>query len=158
MGFRARAAGLHLIASLCIAALAATLVFWIWYPPPLTELTGSLKLFVLFVSVDVTLGPLLTAVAASPRKPRKEFRRDVAVILALQLAAFGYGMYTIALGRPAWVAFEIDRLRVVSAAEIEPAALAIAAGSRLSAGSRAPAAQADWDVRATATRRLDDRT
>lgn len=117
---RARAAGLHLAASACVAALAAAVVFLVWYPAPYAAIAGGLSLFALLVGVDVVLGPALTAVAASPNKPRAEFRRDLAIIVLVQGAAFGYGLYAIALARPVCVAFEIDRFRVVSAADIEP--------------------------------------
>jgi len=46
------------------------------------------------------------------------------VIVVLQLAAFGYGLYTMAMARPVALAFEIDRFRVVTAADIETASLA----------------------------------
>lgn len=122
--FRLRAAFLHLLASALIAALAAALVFLVWYPPPYATLAGGTSLFLLIVSVDVVMGPALTAVAASPGKGRAELTRDLAVIVALQLAAFGYGLYTMALARPVALAFEIDRFRVVTAADIESASLA----------------------------------
>lgn len=122
--FRLRAASLHLLASALIAALAAALVFLVWYPSPYSILAGGTSLFLLIVSVDVVMGPALTAVAASPSKGRAELTRDLAVIVVLQLVAFGYGLYTMAMARPVALAFEIDRFRVVTAADIEPASLA----------------------------------
>ena len=122
--FRLRAASIHLFASAFIAALAAALVFLVWYPSPYSALAGGTSLFLLLVSVDVVMGPALTAVAASPGKGRAELTRDLAVIVVLQLAAFGYGLYTMALARPVALAFEIDRFRVVTAADIEAASLA----------------------------------
>ncbi len=122
--FRLRAASLHLLASGLVAALAAALVFLVWYPSPYSTLAGGASLFLLIVAVDVVMGPALTAVAASPGKGRSELTRDLAVIVVLQLAAFGYGLYTMALARPVALAFEIDRFRVVTAADIEPASLA----------------------------------
>jgi len=122
--FRLRAASLHLLASALVAALAAALVFLVWYPSPYSTLAGGTSLFLLIVSVDVVMGPALTAVAASPVKGRAELMRDLAVIVALQLAAFGYGLHTMALARPVALAFEIDRFRVVTAADIEAPSLA----------------------------------
>ena len=117
------AAGLHLLASVGVAAIAAVLVFTVWYPAPFHLIAGGTSLFLILVSVDVVLGPALTLVAASPGKSRREFRRDVAVIVALQLAGFCYGAYTIALARPVYESFEVDRFRVVTAADIEAAEL-----------------------------------
>ncbi len=120
---RLKAAGIHLLASGFVAALAAALVFLVWYPPPYATLAGGTSLFLLIVGVDVVLGPALTAVVASPGKGRAELLRDLAVIVAIQLAAFGYGLYTMALARPVLLVFEVDRLRVVTAADIDPASL-----------------------------------
>lgn len=121
---RLRAAGIHFGLSAAVAAAASLVVFFVWYPAPYASISGGLSLFALLVAVDVALGPLLTAVAASPGKPRPEFVRDLSFIALVQLAAFGYGMFTIALARPVHLVFEIDRFKVVTAADIEPESLA----------------------------------
>lgn len=124
---RVVATGIHLLMSCAVAAVAATLVFLVWYPPPHAAVAGGVSLFLLLVSVDVVLGPALTAVAANPTKTRRALGRDIAVIVAIQLAAFAYGMYTIAMARPIYMVFEVDRLRVVTAADVDPATMADAA-------------------------------
>ena len=120
---RLKVAGIHLLASGVVAAVAATLVFLVWYPPPFAAMAGGTSLFVLLASVDVILGPALTAVVASPGKRRAELVRDLGVIIVIQLAAFAYGLYTMALARPVILAFEVDRLRLVTAADIDPVTL-----------------------------------
>jgi len=120
---RVLAAGIHLFVSASVAAVAALVVFLLWFPPPYAAISGGLSLFVLLVSVDVVLGPALTAIAASPSKPARELRRDLAVIVAIQLAAFAYGIHAIALARPVVLSFEVDRMRVVTAADIEEGSL-----------------------------------
>ena len=120
---RLRAAGIHLGLSALVAGLASCLVFFVWYPSPLATIAGGTHLFLLLVSIDVVMGPVLTAVVASKTKPRRELARDLSVIVALQLAAFAYGLYSMALARPVALVFEIAEFRVVSAAEIEPAGL-----------------------------------
>ena len=121
--FRVKAAGIHLLLSGLVAAAAATLVFLVWYPSPFAAMAGGTSLFVLLVSVDVILGPALTAVVASPGKRRAELVRDLGVIVMVQLAAFAYGLHAMALARPVVLAFEVDRLRLVTAADIDPATL-----------------------------------
>ena len=121
---RLKASTLHLVASVALAAVVSALVFGVWYPSPYAAVAGGASLFFLLISVDVVMGPALTAVIASPSKPVAEFRRDFALIVLLQLAALGYGLYTMALARPVYLAFEVDRMRVVVAADIEPASLA----------------------------------
>jgi hypothetical protein len=116
---RLAAAGVHLLASAAVAAVGALLIFRLWYPAAFDVIAGGTTLFVLLVSVDVVLGPALTFVAASPGKRLREFRVDLTIIVVLQIAAFGYGIYTIAAARPVFESFEIDRFRVVTAADID---------------------------------------
>lgn len=117
-GSRLRAAVVHLLLSLAVAALAALLVFAVWYPMPYRQISGGRDLFLLVVAVDVAIGPLITLAVFDRRKPRAELVRDMAVVAALQLAALGYGLFTVAQARPAVVALEGDRLRVVRAIDL----------------------------------------
>lgn len=119
MGFRLRASGLHFLISAAIALMFGLLVFLLWFPPPFAMLAGGLTLFAMLVGIDVVLGPFLTALVANPNKQRSELRRDIGLIVVVQLMAFGYGVYSIALARPVHLVFEIDRLTVVSAADID---------------------------------------
>src|SRR5215203_5024648 len=121
---RLKPAAIHLSLSVAVAAVAALLIFRLWYPSPYDQMAGGAALFFLLVSVDVVMFPALTFVAANPVKPRREFRRDVAMIVVLQAAALAYGVYTIALARPVYESFEVDRFRIVTAADIEKDELA----------------------------------
>jgi hypothetical protein len=116
---RAKAAGIHLIASLLIATLTAALVFLIWFPWPFRIVSGGQELFLLLISIDVMLGPLLTFAVFNRTKPSTELVRDLTVIVLLQLGALGYGLYTVYLARPVVVAFEADRLRVVTDVDVQ---------------------------------------
>lgn len=113
----------HLIASVVVATLAAALVFGVWYPEPYAQLAGGADLFWLLVAVDVVCGPLLTGVLYTPKKPKRELFQDLGLVAVIQLAALVYGLYTVALARPVYLVFEVDRFRVVSAADIQPSAL-----------------------------------
>jgi len=124
---RLKAAGIHLAISVAIAALAAWLVFFVWYPYPYRDISGGRELFTLVVVIDVVMGPLLTLAVFNLNKPHKELRRDLAVIAVLQLAALGYGLWTVAAARPVHLVFEMDRFRVVHAIEVEPELLKRAA-------------------------------
>ncbi len=115
---RFKAAGVHLCISIVLAILAALLVFFIWYPYPYREISGGRTLFLLIVAVDVVMGPLLTFAVFNTRKPRKELVRDLCVIGVLQLAALGYGLWTVAAARPVHLVFEMDRFRVVHAIDV----------------------------------------
>lgn len=120
---RLRASAIHLGISLSIAALAALLVFGIWYPYPYREISGGRELFLLVVTVDVILGPLITLAVFNRKKPWTELRRDLAFVGLIQLSALAYGLWTVAIARPVHLVFEIDRFRVVHAIDIEPTLL-----------------------------------
>lgn len=115
---RLLAAGIHLTLSLMVAVLAAGLVFALWYPYPYREISGGRELFLIVVAVDVIMGPLLTLAVFNRSKPTSELRRDLAVIGLLQVAALAYGLWTVSVARPVYLAFELDRFRVVHAVDI----------------------------------------
>lgn len=115
---RWKPAAVHLLCSALVLLVLASAVFLVWYPPPFASLSGGLTLFGILALVDVVLGPLGTFVASNPRKSRREWRRDVAMIVALQLIAMAYGLWTVYQARPVYLAFEIDRLRVVHAVDV----------------------------------------
>jgi hypothetical protein len=64
------------------------------------------------------MGPLLTLAVFNVKKGSKVLRRDLVVIGLFQLAALGYGLWTVAVVRPVHLVFEIDRFRAVHAIEV----------------------------------------
>lgn len=117
-GSRLRAAGVHLALSALVATVAALLVFWLWYPYPYREVSGGRELFELVVAVDIVLGPLLTFAVFNRAKPHGTLRRDIAVVVLLQLAGLSYGLWTVEQARPVHMVFEYDRFRVVHRVDI----------------------------------------
>ncbi len=115
---RLLAAGVHFGICVVIAALAAWLVFAVWYPYPYREISGGRELFLIVVTVDVILGPLLTLAVFDTKKSVKTLRLDLAVIGMFQLAALVYGLWTVMVVRPVHLAFEMDRFRVIHALEV----------------------------------------
>lgn len=115
---RARAAAIHLLISVAVALLAAGLVFGLWYPGIYRELAGGRELFWLVVTVDVVLGPLLTFTVFNVDKGWPHLRRDLAVIALLQVAALVYGLQAVHGARPVATVFEVDRFRVITAAQV----------------------------------------
>lgn len=115
---RLKATIVHALLSLMVAALAAALVFGLWFPYPFRDISGGRELFTLLVSVDVVLGPLLTFAVFSRGKPKRKLVADLVVIAVLQLSALGYGLFTVFIARPVHLVWELDRMRVVHAADI----------------------------------------
>ena len=115
---RVKASAIHLTLSLAIAALAGALVFGVWYPYPYREISGGRELFVILVTVDVILGPLMTLAVFNRVKPWPVLRRDLIVIAVCQLAALSYGLWTVIAARPVHMVFEYNRFSVVHAIDI----------------------------------------
>lgn len=110
-----KVAALHVCLSAVVAALAAGVVFFLWYPYPYGELAGGRGLFTLIVSVDVVCGPLLTFVLYSPKKPKIEIIRDLSLVALIQFCALVYGVVTVWNARPLYLVAEVDRFKVISA-------------------------------------------
>lgn len=126
MRFRFTAFGLHLLASAAALSLILGALYAGWYRWPGWYLTGVLHVVMILLIVDLALGPTLTLIIASPRKPRRELARDIGVIATVQLAALIYGAATLWLGRPLYYTFSADRLEVVQASDLDAAELALA--------------------------------
>lgn len=114
-----KASSIHLLGSLVVAALAAALVFGLWYPYPYRDLAGGRALFLLVVAVDVVCGPLLTAVLFNQSKPRAELWRDLGLVALIQLGALGYGLHSVWQARPLFLVMELDRFKVVAAPDLQ---------------------------------------
>ncbi|MFN4359648.1 MAG: TfpX/TfpZ family type IV pilin accessory protein [Hylemonella sp.] len=116
---RLHASSIHMGASLIIGSLAAWLVFALWYPYPYREISGGKELFIIIISVDVILGPLITFTVFNRHKQQRELLRDLSIVVAIQIAALFYGMWIVCAARPVHLVFELDRFRVVHAIEVQ---------------------------------------
>lgn len=74
-------------------------------------------LLAVLASVDLVLGPLLTAIVF--RAGKRGLKFDLAVIALLQIAALFYGLHTLWNSRPAYVVAISNQFRMVFANEIE---------------------------------------
>ena len=120
---RFQASAVHFVLSLAVSLLAAALVFGLWYPYPYREISGGRELFSLIVMVDVVMGPLLTLAVFNRKKSAFQLKLDLAIIALLQMAALGYGLWTVFVARPVHLVFEYDRFRAVHAIEVEKSLL-----------------------------------
>lgn len=114
-----RAFGWHFLVTLALAIAAAVIIFFVWYPDPFQEMLGGSKFFVLITLCDLVLGPLTSLIIYNSRKTRRALVFDYTVIGIVQIAAFVYGVMSMADARPIYVAFVKDRFEVVIAKEID---------------------------------------
>jgi len=108
-----------LVLSAIVAALSAGAVFGLMYPSPYRALLGVASIFLLVLVVDLVCGPMLTLILADPEKSRRERWLDFGLIGMIQLVALIYGLHSVWAARPVVLAFEVDRLVVVTANEID---------------------------------------
>lgn len=118
MRFRLKAFGLHLLASSCALSLILGTLYFGWYRWPGWHLTEVAHVVLVMVGVDVVLGPLLTLIIARPAKPRRELKRDIGMIVAVQLGMLIYGSVSLWSGRPLYYAFSESVLQLVQAYDI----------------------------------------
>ena len=106
----------HRSLSLLIALLVIGLVFFVWYPSPLTSAVGVTQIFLMMLAIDVIVGPVLGLLVY--KEGKKSLKFDLTVIIFLQLTALCYGIYSIEQGRPAWLVYNVDRFELVRKNEI----------------------------------------
>ena len=106
----------HLFVSFCIACVVLFLVFYYWYPLPLSKATGVTYLLLMMLAIDVIVGPILGFFVY--KEGKKSLKFDLGVIILLQISALLFGIYSIAQGRPAWLVFNVDRFELVRQNEI----------------------------------------
>jgi hypothetical protein len=113
---RWKAAAIHLSISAFIGVMVGILLFGVWYPPPFFHAAGADELILLLVSVDLTLGPLLTLVVF--RSGKRGLKFDLTLIGLVQSAALVYGLSVVLESRPVFLVGVLDRFVMVSANEI----------------------------------------
>lgn len=114
---RVRASAIHLGICVFVALLLLGLFSFVFYPQGLLFAVGGHEIFLILLGVDVVLGPLLTLIVFKAGK--KSLRFDLAVIALLQLAALIYGVWTLLIGRPVYVAGLGHRFDIVQASDID---------------------------------------
>lgn len=106
----------HFSISCFIAFTIMVWVFFVWYPSPLAKAVGVTYIFLMMLAIDVIVGPILGLLVY--KEGKKTLKIDLSIIIALQISALGYGIYSIEQGRPVWVAYNVDRFELVRKNEI----------------------------------------
>jgi hypothetical protein len=108
-----QAASIHLGGSMFVVGCFVLYALFVWYPAPFLGISGLLNIILILVSVDLILGPILTFFLY--KKGKRGLKFDLAAVILVQLAALGYGMYTVYQGHPVYVAYAADRFTIVTA-------------------------------------------
>lgn len=110
----------HLAVS--IAILCAWIVFAksSFFPDPWFTADGAWEMLKVVILIDVVAGPILAAFVFD--KSKKEWKRDIGIILMVQLLFFGYGAKTLWDARPAHVVWVSNNMQVVSSEQAEKSA------------------------------------
>lgn len=114
-----RALSLHFLVTAGMAALAAAVIFFVWFPDPFQAMMGGTQLFLLISLCDLALGPLTSLVIYNSKKSRRALIFDYSIVGVVQLAAFVYGVMSIADARPVYVVFAVDQFEVTLAGDLE---------------------------------------
>ena len=110
------AMSIHTLLSCVLLGVALYLVYFIWYPAPLHKAMGVGEIFWILLSIDLILGPILTFIIFN--KNKKELKRDIFIVILLQISAYLYGLHTVAQGRPVWQVFVVDDIELVRSIDI----------------------------------------
>lgn len=116
--WRLKIASYHFFINAIVISAIALLIFYIWFPAPLWRTSGGLSLFGILVFCDLVLGPLISFIVSNPKKKRREWVFDLSFVVLIQMAALGYGVWTVWQVRPIYVVFERDLYRVVRLTDI----------------------------------------
>lgn len=131
------AALVHALFTLFVAATAAWVVYRVWYPNGVADLSGGTELYKLILLCELCLGPLISLVIYDPNKARKLLIRDYAIVTLIQVSALIYGLYAVASARPVFYVFVIDRVEVVSAIDLADEDLELGPSQKFSSRSLA---------------------
>jgi len=105
-----------------LSAIAVSLIFLtivlVWFPSPFLGLTNFKDIATIVIAVDLVLGPLLTFVVFNPKK--KSLKKDLAVIVSIQVFALSYGIYTLFLTHPVYITFHDNAFNIVIAKQATP--------------------------------------
>lgn len=113
-----RVALIHFISTALVAAIAALLVFFLWYPGNMRQVLHGVDMYIILMGLELGLGPLMSFVIYNPNKTKRHLIIDYSVVGAVQLCALIYGLYVVSISRPVFFVFVKDRIEVISAVEL----------------------------------------
>jgi len=100
---KAKASGVHVVASAAVFAAVIYGVVALWFPQPYFSIDGGLAMIALAAAVDLVIGPLLTLLVYRPGRRDNVF--NLSVIAFLQAAALTWGVQVLYSQRPLYAAY-----------------------------------------------------
>lgn len=108
----------HFLLSLVIFSAFILTLLYFWYPEPFFTASGGWQGLKIVALIDLVLGPVLTLIIFNKKKPYKELRNDIIIIITLQMSALTWGVYTVHAERPVAIVYWDGMFYTVSAADI----------------------------------------
>jgi hypothetical protein len=118
---KSRAGLVHLWPSILLLAMIAGLILFAWYPYPLLQFQESRKFALLLILTAGLIGPALTWLVY--KKDKRGLVFDLVVIVFVQLAAIGWGTFSLYHSRPYFMVYTVDRFEVMSIRNIDVATI-----------------------------------
>lgn len=113
-----KAASTHVLISVFFISLLFLIVYFLWYPKPFFNISNVIEPFKLLIMIDIVIGPLLTFIVY--KKGKSTLVMDLSIIGIIQVAAFIYGAYIIANGRPVLIAMNNGQFHYLIDKFIDP--------------------------------------
>ena len=114
-----QAFALHFLVSLFVFLVLLFLMMRVWFPGELFYMDGGWQGMKIIAPIDLVLGPALTLILYRPWK--KSLKFDMSVIVAIQIAALGYGVFSAYNQRTAAIVFAENRFETLSLNEFRAA-------------------------------------
>lgn len=124
MKSRLRASAIHLLGSALVILVFLAFVYFVWYPHPFDVIHSVFDAVHILIGVDLVLGPLLTLIIFdTARKPMREIKRDIAMIVVVQISALAWGVHVTYNVRPEFAVVYKGAIHSVARGEIDPGRL-----------------------------------
>lgn len=106
----------HLSVSFIFILLLTSLIFFVWFIPPLDRVTGILPILGMLIIIDLFIGPLLGFFVY--KEGKKTLKFDLSIVILLQFSLFLYGVHVITQARPVWIVYNLGAFDLVRSFEV----------------------------------------
>lgn len=114
---KSRAALNHLWLTLLALTVLAAVILFVWYPHPFRQFGDSAKFALLLMVTAAFIGPALTFLVY--KKDKRGLLLDLCVISLVQIAALGWGAFSLYQNRPYFMVYTVDRFEVLSQRDVD---------------------------------------